>query len=645
MNTIIGKYRSWQLMNKLPTEATNTRSIAAQFDKLKFWQKSEAMGLLKKFYVEHGYRHKGKILGLFIGAIFSGVIEIFGLIALYMLLRVLINVDSLGPEHFVVRFANIFGVESGNGLIAFLGLGITFTFVFKNIYLMAYYYYQHVTLKTWKTEISTQFMEKYLHAPYSFLLGYNSATIIRNVNNIVNSALNGFVLSGFNFFANIIVTVIILGILYIKYFAITISMGCILIASTIAQNFFLKKKSIELGVEKNKLMTEQSKNVYQGIHSLKETKVIGRENYFLNSFRDINEKTINNESLNLLLTRLPTHLTEIVIIISIVSICAAVLFNHSLDKEASISSLGVLAAIAFRIAPVMNRLLGALQGMNKNLDSMKTMFAELNKLKKFEIFTKDREEIPPMPFESEIRFDNVTYQYPSSKYLALNNVSFSIRKGEFVAIVGESGAGKTTIIDLLLGLISPKDGRIFVDNKSLHKAKIKPWQRNLGYVPQNIYLNDDSVTSNIAFGIDEKDIDMEKVRSTLEQVNMTEVIADMEKGIKTDVGENGKKLSGGQRQRLGIARALYLDSKVLVLDEATSSLDVPTESKIAESILDLKGQKTIVVIAHRLSTIMNADKIVLLSKGEIQDIGSYKELYNRNSMFKNMSDLSHIRLS
>lgn len=603
---------------------------------------SENLRFLKKFYVEHGFRHKGKLIGLFIGAILSGLFEILGLITLYMLLRLLINVNALGEDHFVIQLASFFGAETKNQIILFMGVSITLIFILKNIYVMGYYYYQHHTLKIWKAEISASFMEKYLHAPYSFLLGYNSATIIRNINNIVNSALNGFVLAGFNFFANLIVGFIILNILLFMYFDVTLIIAGILIFSTYLQNFFLKKKSIQLGEERNQLISDQNKNVYQGIHAVKETKVIGREGFFLKAFEEINKKTIANDSMSLLLSRLPSHLTEIVVIVSIVIICGSVLYGNVDNTEKSISSLGILAAVAFRISPVMNRLLGAMQGMDKNLDSIKTMFTELKKLRKFEVFSEGREAVKSMPFNHDIRFENVSYQYPKAKVFALEDINVTIKKGQFVAIVGESGAGKTTLVDLLLGLISPKEGRLFVDDKSVHKAKIKPWQKNLGYVPQSIYLNDDTVMSNVAFGLDTQEIDIKKVRRSLETVNMLEFISGLEDGIESTVGENGKKLSGGQRQRLGIARALYLDSQVLVLDEATSALDVPTESKIATAINKLKGDKTVVVIAHRLSTVINADHIIMLKQGRVVGQGTYNELYNKNSEFKEMSDLSHI---
>jgi len=607
----------------------------------KFFRTPYLIIVLKKFYNLYAHKHKTQIFTLFLGAIFAGILEILGIIGLYYMIRVLIKMDSLGENHIVLQTLNNFNFKTHGERIAFFGFFIAAIFIAKNIYIMTYYFYQHHTLRIWKSEISSDFMRRYLYAPYRFLLGYNSSTIVRNINNIVTSALNGFILAAFNYLANIITGLIILSLIYLKYFKVSILVASILITATVIQNLFLKKKAIALGIERDKLMEEQNKNVYQGIHAMKETKVMGKENFFMKAFNSLNFKTVNNDSKNMLLARLPAHITEIVIIISIVVICVAVLSDESNTSDASVASLGALAAIAFRIAPIMNRILGNLQSMNKNLGSIETMFEELRKLDEIS------EELPieqrkTIEFQNSIKFENVTYSYPSTKIKAVENISFEIPKGKFIGIVGESGAGKSTMMDMLLGLLSPTEGKILIDGADLDKYTKRSWQDKLAFVPQNIYLSDDTLKKNIAFGIEDEDIDENKVREVLEIVQLSELVNTKKKGLNFIIGENGKRLSGGQKQRLAIARALYFDEDVILLDEATSALDLNTEYEISKFLHENVKNKTIVAIAHRLSTVYDADKIIFMDKGKIVDQGTFVELQTRNTEFEKLARLARI---
>lgn len=616
-------------------EATNLSRFTRRL------QKPDFLAKLSKFYSIYAHKYRIRILLLFLGAVISGVIEILGLLLLYYLLKILINIDSISEEHFLLQFVGFFGAHDRESLIGGIGILIASVFLLKNIYILAYYHYQHLTLRIWKNDISTNLMGKYLNAPYLFLIGYNSATIIRNINSIVSLSLNGFILSAFNFLANIIAGLIILSLLYLKYFKVTLLIGGILIVSTFLQNLFLKKKAYQLGKERDELFTEQSKNVYQGIHAIKETKVIGKEGYFLNIFKDLNFKSVNNDTKSLFFNRLPSHITEMVIILSIVVICSVVLLDDSLTKSETISSLGVLAAIAFRISPIMNRTLSALQTMNKNANSMETLFSEIEKLESQKDQVND-EHLEPLPFNQSIKFQSVAFRYPGGSRRALHEISLDIKKGEFIGVVGESGAGKTTFSDVLLGLMTPVAGEILIDDVPLTSENTRRWQKNISFVPQNIYLTDDTLRKNIAFGIDESKIDEQKIMAILKKVKLDEWISHKPKGLEFEVGENGRNVSGGQKQRIGLARALYLDCELLVLDEATSALDVSTESSISQHLENFRGAKTIVTIAHRISTVRNADRIIFFSDGRVIGFGPFQDLYNSIPEFKKMVDLSNM---
>ena len=598
---------------------------------------------LKKFYNIYAFQHKSRIVVLFFGAVLAGVLEVFGILLLYLLLNVMISgeINSKIEQTFQNIFASL-GLTTKLSFVIGMGLLITFIFFLKNIYIVFYYHYQHLTLKKWKLDVSSMLMQKYLNAPYPFLLEYNSTTLIRNINSIVNSALNGFVLSAFNFAANTIVCAIIVSVLYVKFFGATVLVVGVLVACTLIQNSFLKKKLRSIGHQRDEISSYRSKHVYQGLHALKETKVIGRENYFLELFRTINSKSAENELQGLFLSRIPAHITEVIIILAIVIFSSAVLADYENNAVSSVSFLGVLAAVAFRIAPLMNRILTAMQGMQKNTSPIDTLFAEMQKLENFDAYVKDREDIEPLPFEKSIVFEHVTFRYPNANSDAVKNISFRVQLGQIIGIVGESGAGKTTIADLLLGLIQPSQGSIYIDNERLVSGNAKNWQKNIGYVPQFVYLHDDSIANNVAFGLPPHNVDREKVCAVLKEVQLYSYVSKLVDGIDFVIGENGKNLSGGQRQRLGIARALYLDASIFILDEATAALDVPTEHQITDTIRLLRGQKTIFIVAHRLSTILDADLIIFVNEGSIDGIGTYSELFSSNKKFERMARMAKI---
>ena len=402
---------------------------------------------------------------------------------------------------------------------------------------------------------------------------------------------------------------------------------------------------MDLGRRREELASEQTKSVYQGIHAVKETKVSGKEKHFLDIFNYINKSAIDTESRALFYQRLPAHTTEIVIVVSIIIITVSVLLDTAGNLALSLSSLGVLGAIAFRLAPIMNRVISSMQAMNKNNHSMKILFDEIEKLKMVSLESTDREDLKALPFQKKIELCNIDFQYPKAKRKALDNINFEIEKGEFIGILGESGAGKTTLVDIFLGLLDPTSGRISIDGTDLTEVNSQRWQKNLAYVPQSIYLSDTTIAENIAFGVDKSKIDIERVMECIEATMLKDFIESKPKGIDFTVGENGKRLSGGQKQRIGIARALYSRAEVLVLDEATAALDVPTEVEITKALNNIRDKKTILVIAHRLSTIIDADRLIFLKKGRLNGIGSFNELYENSPEFNRIAKMAKINPS
>jgi ATP-binding cassette subfamily C protein len=250
--------------------------------------------------------------------------------------------------------------------------------------------------------------------------------------------------------------------------------------------------------------------------------------------------------------------------------------------------------------------------------------------------------VEPLVLEREIKLVDVALTYPNAPRPALDGVSIAIRRGESIAFVGGSGAGKTTIVDTIIGLLQPSEGHVEIDGHKLEGEIVARWRKAIGYIPQVVYLSDDTIKRNVAFGVDDREIDAARVERALAAASLDELVASLPDGIDTFVGERGVRLSGGQRQRIGIARALYLEPRVLVLDEATSSLDGVTERQIVDAIEKLRTDRTMIVIAHRLSTVRSCDRLVFMEHGRIQDVGSWEEIHARNPGFQRLVELSSV---
>lgn len=602
----------------------------------------------KEFFKYFGIGYKKYIPLVIIGAAVAGVLEIAGLLLLLPFIRLLIQPETINRHRIIHAIIQNLQIESPLKQACFIGSLIVTIFIAKNIYLLFYYFWQNKILRKWKIDISTSLMRFYLFSPYKLHLLTPSNKIVRNVNNIVVKALNNFVFQGFMLVSNIIAGLVILSILFKEYFFFAGITAAVLIACSLAQYYYLRRKLRALGKEKDDLMSKQYKNIFQGLHAIKETKVLGREQFFLDSFDDVNRATMDNDMWEMFYKQFPPRATEISAIICVVIMCIGVIHSNLGDNPTTVASLGVLAAISFRTSTILNRILNSLQQINNSqhsagvlLDEIKNpLWAEYAKADQSRIRTQSVSS--PLLFTSHIRIEHVSYTYPKAKHPALRNICAQINKGEFIGIVGESGSGKTTFADLLLGLLQPDEGQVLVDDIPLNHENIARWQKCLGYVPQQVYITNDSVIRNVAFGIADNEIDVSLVEDALKKAKFYNHLQTLPKGLETNLGENGRRLSGGQKQRIGIARAFYNHADVLVLDEATASLDVPTEGEIAEAIRALKGQQTIIAIAHRLSTLKNCDRIFYFDKHRLIDTGTFESLASQYKKFDQMIKLSRI---
>jgi ATP-binding cassette, subfamily B, bacterial PglK len=501
------------------------------------------------------------------------------------------------------------------------------TYVVK-VGVQSYYYrFQTDLAARWQSELATRLMRLYLGAPYQFHLQRHSAELIRNMTSAVQQFYGDFLNALFSLVSDATAAFALIIVLLIVAPGPALLAGTLMIAIYAAQHQVFQGIHSRLGRENMDIRRRVQLNLQQGLGAGKELRVARREAFFLEGFSEIQELLRMNVSRFEFARRLPPVVGEMAII-ACMSVAVLILVYIVPDPAHVLTSLGVLAAAAFRLSPLANRIVGATAVMHHARASLATIIKEIDTLGSLAVpgASDDR----PVSFQAEIELRQVAFRYPGRGGPALADINLVIRYGEVVGIVGSSGAGKTTLIDIILGLFVPTEGAFLVD------GNIIEGRLNAGYVAQDIFILDDTLRRNIAFGVPDRQIDEARVREVVRLASLDRVVSQLPRGLDTELGERGSSLSGGQRQRVGIARALYPNPKLLVLDEATSAMDAKTEEEITGAIAELRKSVTMIIIAHRLSTVRNCDRLILLDEGRITERGTFEELHERNSVFRSM---------
>ncbi|CAK7050764.1 ABC transporter ATP-binding protein [Phascolarctobacterium sp.] len=542
--------------------------------------------------------------------------EALGIGVILPLISIMNDEKFLNEHQKNFQSIEIINIQDHNSFIILLSFLLIIIYLIKNAYIAWETKVQINFCRKNQEYFSKQLMAEYLSKPYLFHLNNSTTKLLRNVNNVGNIIFNNILISLLGLLTEVI-TVITIWIMlaYIDIFSAT-AVVCFFSLVLYSVIKFFRKKLDNQGKIVNEYSSQYLKWVNQGLGAIKETKVMRKEEYFLKSFSNAYEKYCRANSVYSFINQIPRIIIETVVVSGmLVLIILKVLFGN--EASSIIPVLGVLAIAAFRLMPSANRIVNLVNTIKFHAPFFFEVYPELIQIKLHtkEYFTCD--EIESMTFDIVIEVKNVSFKYPDSEKLVLSDISLEIPKGAFVGIVGPSGVGKTTFVDILLGLLVPSHGEIIVDNVDIH-SNIRAWQSHLAYVPQNIYLIDGTISENIALGTDFKNIDSALMNNVLKMAEIDEFIAQLPNGINTVVGERGIRLSGGQRQRIGIARALYQQPNVLILDEATSALDNKIEKNITETILRLKGLVTIITIAHRISTLEQCDFKIVFNDNKIE---------------------------
>ncbi|MBO6538824.1 MAG: ABC transporter ATP-binding protein [Rhizobiaceae bacterium] len=572
------------------------------------------MGLVKMLSRILEPLQRAKALGLLLLMLIGMGLETLGVGLVLPAIALMTSSDMATAYPAIQPLLSALGNPTREMLIVMGMAAMAAVYALKALFLIYLAWVQAGFLFQLHASLSQRLLTSYLRQPYAFHLRRNSAELIRNVTTEVNLFTNAAQAT----LMLLTELLVILGIVALLFFVEplgALAVGFVLGLAAMAFYRVFRSRILTWGKKRQHHEGLRIQHVQQGLGGAKDVKLLGREADFLDQYRMHNQANAAMLQRQYFMQLLPRLFLEVLAVCSLAGLVAIMAMQgKSLDQILPI--LGVFGAAAFRLLPSVNRSMTSLQATRFALPVIQTLHKELTGIDS----AFPLPNAVPIRFESEIRLDNVTMYYEGSDRAAVENVSIVIPKGASVGFIGDSGGGKSTLIDVLLGLLTPSGGRVLVDGCDI-SDNLRGWQSHIGYVPQAIFLTDDTIRRNIAFGIADADIDDEAVASAMYSARLDEFVASLPEGLNTVVGERGVRLSGGQRQRIGIARALYHDPDVLVLDEATSSLDNATEKRIMDTVDAVRGKKTIIMVAHRLSTVENCDHLFRVTAGRVAATG------------------------
>ena len=561
-----------------------------------------------------GQKRTGVIIMLMIAV--GSFVDMLGVSAILPFIEAILTPDEIAKKWYVKPIIQMFHPSSMDKLTIIIGIGIIFIYIFKNAYLYVSVMIQTVYRSKIQKKLSTRMLRAYLKRPYEYYTNTNTAEMLRgmgaDVIGVYNLLDNLFRFCG-EFLTAVLIAVYIVKTDVFMASCIIIIAGCCFMVITLG----LKKKTKQLGEQKRETEMIRNNWALQSIMGFKEIKVTQSAEHFIEGYDDAYEKQRIAEVRNEYIINLPEKLIEAVCVSVLLGIiCIKIAMGT--DMVSFVPKLAVFAVAAFRLLPSISRMTRYMNGVIYNNAFLQNAYNNLVEIQEFE--NDDEVEITDggnLQFNKELEISHIFWNYTGTEKEILSDLSFTIKKGEAIGLIGASGAGKTTLADIILGLLKPRKGNVYADGMDVYSCP-KQWSKIIGYVPQSIFLANDTLRNNVAFGYDEKEIDDEKIWKVLKEAQLDDFVAGLPQKLDTQVGERGIKFSGGQRQRIAIARALYNNPSIVVLDEATSALDNETERAVMEAIEALQGYKTLIIVAHRLTTIKQCDKVYEVVDGKIE---------------------------
>ena len=589
-------------------------------------------------------RRRLQLFGVFVLMVISAFLEMLNIGLFLPLMHVLLNRDGGGDA--VTAFMSwldldsIVGTTTPFGLIAGTLIAV---FVVKNIVIIVAIYLQAGFIAELRAFFTVRLVEGYARRGYEQHLSINSAHAVHDISQTAPSVVGGVLQPGMGIVMEVLLASGALAALIVLDLVSALIAGSFVVVALTLYYLAIRKKVYDVSQKSLVFSRLQSRFSHFFLGAAKESQVLRRGDYFVARIRLVAADLAKVNTIMSVISQLPRIYGEIVIVAAIVLVTAYIIDRQG-SAEDALPLLAVFAAAAFRVLPSANRITHYFSSLRQTAPLLDAIYPDLENAARFssyesELQTVRRQDAGKVVMGRDLVLRNVSYRYPNAPETTLAKIDMTVTKGETVAFVGRTGAGKSTLIDIVLGLLPPTEGEILIDGQAMeHGPNI--WKGRIGYVPQNIYLMDDTLRRNIAIGIPDDEIDDARLQTVLRLAHLDDVLASLNEGLDSEIGERGVRLSGGQRQRIGIARALYNDPEVLVLDEATSALDSSTERDIANAIEQLSGSKTVFVIAHRLGTVRRCDKLFYLDEGTITASGDFDTLLRTCAPFKLMVELA-----
>ncbi len=581
---------------------------------------------------------KSAVLLLFL-TLMMAVIDTIGVASILPFIAVLTNPDLVETNFFLKSIFNalkIFGVENNNQFIFVLGLMVFLTLIFSLTFKAITSYAQVRFIQMREYSIGKRLIEGYLNQPYSWFLNRNSSDVGKNILSEVTYLISNGMNPLIDLIAKSLVTISIVVLLIFINPSLALIVSITLGGAYGIIFYFVRRYLNQIGKKRLKNNNLRFMVIKEAFGATKEVKVGGLEKIFIKHFSDSAKTYAQTESSATIVGQLPSFILEAVAFGGILLIILFMMSeNGNFNSVLPILSLYVFAG--YRLMPALQRIYRSFTQLSFINYSLNKLYVDLKNLEPLNL----NEDSGVLSLKKSIELKNIYYNYPNVTRTALKNINISISAKSTVGLVGTTGSGKTTLVDIILGLLEHQKGTLEVDGCTIIKKNTRAWQRTIGYVPQNIFLIDNSVSANIAFGIDSKNIDQKTVEKVSKIANLHEFVEnELPEGYQTIIGENGIRLSGGQRQRIGIARALYHNPKILIMDEATSALDNQTEKAVMSAVTNFDKDITLILIAHRLSTVKKCDNIFFLKNGELEAEGTFDELIKSNKSFSDMAMIS-----
>lgn len=573
------------------------------------------MDVVRKLNYIFNTKQKVEIFWLFVIICIGSGLELMGVSVILPIINGIMAPDKMLEEPVYIWIYEKFHMTSVRPLIMLLLVSLIVVYVIKNAFLIYMYNKQYKFIFGNQRVLADRMVKCYMSQPYLFHVSKNSAELLRNINEDTGNFF-GALQAGIKLLTELMVCLVLGVYLLIKDKTITISVVCLLAIMLWLSVKVYKKNLVRMGARNRFYQMSLNKWVQQSFGGIKEVKILNKEKFFYDKYDEAYRGHAKSEYTYHTLLMVPKPIIETMCICGLLGAIAIKFWWRGADITYFVPILSVFAIAAFRLLPSFNRITEYLGTILYQKSAITSIYEDLKEIDELNAQKREKnKEEKAIQFQNKIEIKDLTFSYPGAEKEVLKDLNLEIRKKSSVAFIGHSGAGKTTLADILMGLLKPAKGDVCVDGVSIFEG-LNSWHQIIGYIPQTIYLMDDTIKNNIAFGIEEKEIDPARLKYAVEQAQLSQLIEELEFGLDTKIGEMGVRLSGGQRQRIGIARALYHNPEILVLDEATSALDNETEKAVMDAIETLHGKMTLIIIAHRLSTIKDCDYVYEIGDGK-----------------------------